>query len=139
MHTHLSTIPPLPPLTPHQHPPHTHPSTLPNPPHQVTFRVFPQKLVRLGLTIMDTKEMVKKLRSDILVGERTAFILVQPELSFIETREPTPEGAKPSSDFVGGGGGRGDMGACMYWQWFIHTSMSLLLSLLFLLGKGGLT
>ena len=51
------------------------------PPTQVTFRVFPQKLVRLGLHIMDTKQMVKKISTDILVGDRTAFILVQPELT----------------------------------------------------------
>lgn len=44
--------------------------------------------------------MVKKISTDILVGERTAFILVQPELSFIETREPAKEGAKESSQFV---------------------------------------
>lgn len=84
-------------------PPHPKPNPQPNPPPnttQVTFRVFPQRLVRLGLTIMDTKEMVKKISTDILVGERTAFILVQPELSFIETREPAPEGAKESSQFV---------------------------------------
>ncbi|KAM3572143.1 hypothetical protein VYU27_005849 [Nannochloropsis oceanica] len=66
---------------------------------EVTFRVFPQRLVRLGLTIMDTKEMVKKISTQILSKGRTAFILVQPELSFIETREPAKEGAKASSEF----------------------------------------
>lgn len=80
--------------------PSIQPPAIPLPTTKVTFRVFPQRLVKLGLTIMDTKEMVKKISTDILVGERTAFILVQPELSFIETREPATEGAKESSQFV---------------------------------------
>jgi UDP-N-acetylenolpyruvoylglucosamine reductase len=66
---------------------------------EVTFRIFPESLVQLSLKIMKTKDMVKKISTDILSKTRTAFILVQPELSFIETREPAPVGAEASSEF----------------------------------------
>jgi FAD/FMN-containing dehydrogenase len=66
---------------------------------EVTLRIFPQRLVNLQFRIMRTADVVKQIQ-EIIKGDQTAFLLIQPERTIVELRAPAKPNARESTSLV---------------------------------------